>query len=140
MSETPDPAQMAEATKGMSDDELKENLKQQGYDTVLKQIFDGMQEAFSPEKAGSTSAVIQYDIETDDGTKSWTVNIADGKCTTTEGTGESPRVTLKMNVIDFVRLIFRQADGMQLFMSGKLKLSGDMMFAQQMQGYFEQRF
>jgi len=140
MSETPDPAQLAEAIKGMSDDDLKENLKEQGYDTVLQQIFSGMEEAFSPEKAGSTSAVIQYDVETDDGAKSWTVNIADGTCKTSSGAGDSPRVTLQMNIIDFVRLIFRQADGMQLFMSGKLKLKGDMMFAQQMQGYFEQRF
>ncbi|MBW3588522.1 MAG: SCP2 sterol-binding domain-containing protein [Actinobacteria bacterium] len=140
MSETQDPAQLAEAIKGMSDDDLKANLKEQGYDTVLQQIFSGMEEAFSPEKAGNTSAVIQYDIETDDGTKSWTVNIADGTCKTSSGAADSPRVTLQMNIIDFVRLIFRQADGMQLFMSGKLKLKGDMMFAQQMQGYFEQRF
>lgn len=140
MSETPDPAQLAEAIKGMSDDELKENLKEQGHDTVLQQIFSGMEEAFSPEKAGSTSAVIQYDLETDDGAKSWTVNIADGTCKTSSGAADSPRVTLQLNIIDFVRLIFRQADGMQLFMSGKLKLKGDMMFAQQMQGYFEQRF
>jgi putative sterol carrier protein len=34
-------------------------------------------------------------------------------------------------------LILGQADGTQLFMSGKMKLQGDMMFAMQMQGFFD---
>ncbi len=51
---------------------------------------------------------------------------------------DSPRLTLKLALSDFIRLIFNQADGTQLFMTGKMKLQGDMMFEMQMQGMFQQ--
>ena len=139
MSDQPqvDPAQLAEAIKGMSDDELKQSISDMGVDETLKNIFTGMQEAFNPGKAAGQEAVMQYDIDTDEGTKSWTVTISNGTCTTAEGTADSPRLTLKLALVDFVRLIFGQADGTQLFMTGKMKLQGDMMFAMQMQGMFD---
>ncbi len=132
-----DPDQLGEVIKGLSDDELKEQIRNLGTDEVLKNIFTGMQDAFRPEKAQGVDATIQYDIETDDGTKTWVARIADGSCTTSEGPADDPRLTLTIDLVDFVRLIFQQADGTQLFMSGKLKLQGDMMFAMQMQGFFE---
>ncbi len=132
-----DPAQLAEVVKEMSDEELAEQIKNLGTDEVLKGIFDGMQQAFNAQKAGTTEAVIQYDIETDEGVKSWSCAIANGACTTSEGASDNPRLTLKMQLVDFIRLIFGQADGTQLFMTGKMKLQGDMMFAMQMQGFFD---
>jgi putative sterol carrier protein len=47
-------------------------------------------------------------------------------------------VTLGMALPDFLRFITGKLDGMQAFMSGKLKLAGDMMFAQTMQTWFAQ--
>jgi putative sterol carrier protein len=135
-----DPAQVAEAVKGLSDEELTKQIQERGVDNTLKQIFDGMQDAFMPDKAAGVNAVIQYDVAVNGDTKSWSVNIADGKCKTSEGASENPRLTLQTNLPDFMRLIFNQADGTQLFMSGKLKLKGDMMFAMQMQNFFERRF
>ena len=41
-----------------------------------------------------------------------------------------------MALPDFLRFLTGQLDGMQAFMTGKLKLSGDMMFAQSMQAWF----
>jgi putative sterol carrier protein len=135
-----DPAAVAEAMKGLSDEELIKQVEERGVDTSLKQIFDGMQQAFNPDKAAGVNAVIQYDVAVSGETKSWSVNIADGKCVTSEGASENPRLTLQTNLPDFMRLIFNQADGTQLFMSGKLKLKGDMMFAMQMQNFFERQF
>ena len=45
---------------------------------------------------------------------------------------------LTLNVADFLRLVSSKLNGMQAFMAGKLKLGGDMMFAQIMQGWFRQ--
>jgi putative sterol carrier protein len=133
-----DPQQLAEVIKTLSDEELAEQIKNMGVDVTLKAIFDGMQEAFNPQKAAGVTSTLQYDIDTDEGTKQWAVVIADGKCATSEGAADDPRLTLQLGLTDFVRLIFGQADGTQLFMSGKLKLKGDMMFAMQMQGFFDQ--
>ena len=141
MDERPDPAQLAELVRGMSDDEVRAAIKDQiGVDTVLKEIFAGMEERFLPEKAGGVESTIQYNIKTDEGVKTWTVSFADGRCETREGAATSPRLTLELELVDFVRLIFGQAEGTQLFMTGKLRLQGDMMFAMQMQSFFDRSF
>jgi putative sterol carrier protein len=132
-----DPAQLAELVKGLSDDELKKQISDLGEEEVLKNIFQGMQDAFLAEKAQGVNSTIQYDIDTDGGTKTWTVKFENGTCATSEGPAPDPRLTLKVGLVDFVRLILGQADGTQLFMSGKMKLQGDMMFAMQMQGFFD---
>ena len=132
-----DPAQLAELVKGLSDEELKKQISDLGEDEVLKNIFQGMQEAFIPEKAQGVNSTIQYDVATDAGTKSWSAKIENGTCVTSEGPAPDPRLTLQVSLVDFIRLIFGQADGTQLFMSGKMKLQGDMMFAMQMQGFFD---
>ena len=138
--EQPDPAQLAEMIKGLSDEDLKAQLDQMGQDEVLRQIFTRMPEAFRPDKAQGVTATMQYDITTDDGVKPWTVVVDNGTCTTSEGAADDPRLTLQLGIVDFVRLIFGQAEGPQLFMGGKLKLKGDMMFAMQMQTYFDRDF
>ena len=136
----PDPAQLAELIKTLSDEDLKAQLEGLGEDNVLREIFGRMPEAFLAEKAAGTDATIQYDITTSEGVKQWTVAVTDGACTTSEGPADDPRITLQLGIVDFVRLIFGQAEGTQLFMTGKLKLKGDMMFAMQMQTWFNRDF
>lgn len=140
MADRPDPAQLAGMIKGLSDAELEAQIKQLGPDEVLQQIFDGMQDAFDPAKAGNETAVIQYDIRADGDVKQWTVHVDNGTCKTERGPATDPRLTLELGLVDFVRLIFGQAEGPQLFMSGKLKLKGDMMFAMKMQTFFRRDF
>lgn len=140
MSDRPDPAQLAPLVKEASDEQLVDTLKQMGTDTVLKEIFAGMEERFLAQRASGVNSTIQYDINTDEGTKTWWVKFADGQCTTGEGAAEDPRLTLNLSLPDFVKLIFGAADGTQLFMSGKLKLQGDVMFALQMQNFFDRNF
>lgn len=138
--ERPDPGQLAEMVKGLSDEELDEAVKNLGVDEVLTNIFDGMQQRFIPEKAAGVQCTIQYDIATDGHTKQWTVTFADGRCETSPGPAPGPRLTLQLALVDFVRLVLGQAEGSQLFMGGKLKLQGDMMFAMQMQTFFDRDF
>ena len=135
-----DPAQLAEAVKGMSDEELASTIKEMGVDETLKNIFEGMRDSFKPEAAGDVSATVQYDVATDEGVKQWSVNFDNGTCTVNDGPTDSPRLTMSLPLVEFIRLIFNQAQGPQLFMSGKLKVQGDMMWAMQMQNYFERNF
>ena len=132
-----DPTQLAELVKELSDDELREQINNLGVDEVLKGVFEGMEQHFLAEKAAGVNSTLQYDIDTDQGQKQWTVTIADGACKTSEGAASDPRLTLQIDIADFIRLVLGQAQGQQLFMSGKLKLKGDMMFAMQMQTFFD---
>ena len=56
--ERPDPGQLAEMVKGLSDEELDEAVKNLGVDEVLKNIFDGMEQRFVPEKAAGVDCTI----------------------------------------------------------------------------------
>jgi putative sterol carrier protein len=60
-----------------------------------------------------------------------------GACTITKGASDPARVTLQLSLPDFLRLVSGKLDGMQAFFAGKLKLAGDMMVAQTMQGWFK---
>jgi len=130
--------ELAATIEGRSDEEITQGIVAQGADTVLQQIFAGMCEAFLPDKAGSQSAVIQYDVNVGGTTHSYQLKVAGGKCELVKGAAGPARVTLALQAADFLRLVTGKLNGMQAFMTGKLKLTGDMMFAQVMQGWFEQ--
>ena len=140
MADQPDPAQLAEAIKDMSDEDLAVVLKDMGSDDTLRSIFEGMRDSFKPEAAKDVNATVQYDIDTGEGVKNWAVTFADGTCSVSDSPATDPRLTIAIGLVDFVRLIFNQVQGPQLFMSGKMKLQGDMMWAMQMQNYFERNF
>lgn len=139
-------AMFTELIKGKSDDELFAALRAEGEkqgisaspEDFAKQIVDGMVEAFDPEKAAGQSAVVQYDLSSPEGDFSFQIIVKDGKCSASQETNETPRVTLALSFANFLRLISGNLDGMQAFTSGQLKLSGDMMFTQTMQSWFNQ--
>jgi putative sterol carrier protein len=127
------------AVEQHSDEELVAAIQQQegGVDGVLGQVFAGMAESFNPAKAAGQQATVQYEISAPDGAHEWAMRIADGRCEVEQGRAESPRVTIRMGLGDFLRLITGKAQGMQLFMTGKLKVSGDLFFAQTYQSWFD---
>jgi putative sterol carrier protein len=128
--------ELAALIEGKSDDEINAGVAERGTEKVLGQIFQYMAGRFQPDRAGSQSAVIGWDITSPEGTHSYQLQVADGTCTVVQGNAEPSRVTLGMALPDFLRFLTGQLDGMQAFMTGKLKLSGDMMFAQSMQSWF----
>ncbi|HEV2686388.1 MAG TPA: SCP2 sterol-binding domain-containing protein [Actinomycetota bacterium] len=130
--------QIAEALKGATDEQVQEGFRAVGVKDALDRTFHTMQEHFLPEKAEGVSADVQW-VVTDQGEEfPYTASIADGKCTIAAGKAASPRVSLTMDLVTFVRLIMGQAQGPQLFMTGKLKVAGDLMFAQRVSGFFAQ--
>ena len=130
--------ELAALIEGKSDDEINAGVAERGTEKVLSQIFEYMAGRFQPERAGNQSAVIGWDVTSPEGTHSYQLKVADGTCTVVQGNAEPARVTLGMALPDFLRFLTGQLDGMQAFMTGKLKLSGDMMFAQSMQAWFAQ--
>jgi len=124
--------------EGKSDEEIVALIKDLGADTFFGGLFVEMAKRFLPDKAVGKNAVIQYDIAMPDATQIHQVVIAGGACTTSPGAGQEASVTLALSAPDFLRLVSGKLNGMSAFMSGKLKLKGDMMLAQTMQGWFDQ--
>jgi 2-enoate reductase len=106
-------------------------------EVLLDGVFDSMKAAFDPSKAAGQSAVIQYVIDSPAGEMNYQLNVEEGTCEIAKGPAESPRVTLALNLPDFLRMMTGELSGMQAFTSGKLKITGDLMFSQVLSSWFK---
>ena len=128
-------AMLQEAVKGKTDDEIMEFVNTMGgAENILTLTFEGMKAALNPEKA--QDCVIGYELTEGDTTHAYAVVIKDKAASYEKRDPSDARVTLGLTVPDYLRLISGELDGMQAFMQGKLKLKGDMMFAQQVPQMF----
>jgi putative sterol carrier protein len=101
----------------------------------VKEVFDKMPEVFDANAAQGMDAVFQYEITGDNG-GTWNAVIKDGACQVNEGTHPSPSVTLTMSGDTWLGIVNKQMNGMQAFMTGKLKASGNILLAQQIERLF----
>jgi putative sterol carrier protein len=118
------------------DEELRDGMQGPLRDQIIAEVFRRMEEHF---RAGSaTDAVIHWRItgRPEGGEDHWEVLIAGGRCTTSPQPSSDPRVTLKLDGVDFLRLVTGNASGPMLFMTGKLKIEGDLMFSAQIPAMF----
>lgn len=126
---------LTEAVKGKSDEEIMEFVGTTGgAETVLEMTFEGMKAALDPDKA--QDCVIGYELTDGGTTHAYAVTVKDKQASYEKRDPADARVTLGLTVADYLRLISGELDGMQAFMQGKLKLKGDMMFAQQVPQMF----
>jgi len=103
---------------------------------TVAQLIRNHEKAFKPEAAEGVEAVIQYHLTGEEG-GDWIIDIRGGKCTVTEGVALNPRMTLTADAKDFADVLLGKANGMQYFMQGKLKLSGDLNLAMKLTSFFK---
>ena len=103
--------------------------------TNVKEVFTKMPEVFNPNAAQGLDVVFQFNI-TGEGEGNWNVTVKQGDCQIQEGTHDSPSVTLTMAGETWLAIVNKELNGMQAFMSGKLKATGDIMLAQRIEQLF----
>jgi putative sterol carrier protein len=131
------PEQFAELVKNSSDEDIVEVIHQVGTKETLDKIFEGFEQRFLPEKAEGVTADVLFVIKDGDAEHNYTVSIADGKCSAKPEAADNPKTTLTTDLLSFVKLIAGKEDGVRLFMGGKLKVSGDLMFSQRIMTFFD---
>ena len=120
-----------------SDDQIVDAIRAVGTDKTLDRIFQGFEERFVPERAEDVTADILFVIKDGEQEHPYTVAVKDGTCSASSGAAESPRTTLTTDLASFVKLVTGVEDGMKLFMGGKLKVSGDLMFSTRIMTFFD---
>jgi putative sterol carrier protein len=125
-----------QAFMGKTDEEILA-MTRGNEEALLDGMFDGMKAAFDPKAAAGQSAVIQYAIDGPSGEMNYQLNVEDGTCEVVKGAAENARVTLALSLPDFLRMMTGELNGMQAFTSGKLKISGDLMFSQVLSTWFK---
>jgi putative sterol carrier protein len=102
-------------------------------------MADSVQEFFqnlpsradSAKTAGMTNSYV-FDI---DGAGQWTVNVDDGKVSVSEGAGEAD-ATIQASQEVFERIVAGEQNPTSAYMTGKLKVKGDMGAAMKLQKLF----
>jgi putative sterol carrier protein len=102
---------------------------------TVRESFEAMPSRFRADKAAGTNATIQYDISGDGG-GTWNAVIKDGACTVNQGAAPSPNLTLSISAQDWIDMLSGKQSGQMLFMSGKLKVKGDMGLAMKLGSMF----
>ncbi len=102
---------------------------------TVQEVFEQMVSRFRADKSTGTNAVVQYDISGEGG-GTWHATIKDGACTVKPGAAATPSLTLSMAAQDWLDMVTGKQTGQMLFMSGKLKLKGDMGLAMKLGSMF----
>ncbi|HEX2105119.1 MAG TPA: LLM class flavin-dependent oxidoreductase [Solirubrobacteraceae bacterium] len=110
-----------------------------GSDRGLRLIFGAMAGAYEPDKAHGFSGELQYDLRRSDGRLvQWTVRVDPRRATARHGPASAPALTLKLAVVDFVRMAAGELDAGKALLSGRLDLAGDFSLAQRLGEMFGQ--
>jgi putative sterol carrier protein len=119
-----------------SDEQIAEGINGEARGQILSEVFRRMCEEYKP-GPNPQEAVIHWKITgPDDQPDHWEVVLEGGSCTATDQPSRDPRLTVTTDGVSFLRLVTGNAAGPMLFMSGKLKIEGDVAFAAMMQSMF----
>jgi putative sterol carrier protein len=99
-------------------------------------LMSRMPKAFRPESAEGVDTILQYHLTGDEG-GDWYVIIKDGQCEVYNGVNETPRMTLTADAQDYKDVILGRTNAMQAFMTGKVKLAGDLTMAMKLPTFFK---
>jgi putative sterol carrier protein len=98
----------------------------------VAQIFTNIADNFDPSRLDGINATIQFDLSGDNGGLYW-VKMADGGAESGEGAIDTPSMTLKAAADDWANMVNGDLNPMQAFMTGKIKIQGDMALAMKLQ-------
>ncbi len=107
---------------------------------ILGEVFRRMSEHLRADRAASTRAVVHWRLAGGSGSGGYdryeTV-IDNGTCTVNTEPTRDPRVTITIQPAEFLKLITNNASGPVLFMTGKMKIKGDLAFAAGLTSLFD---
>lgn len=102
---------------------------------TLEEIFQEMPSRFNISRAAGLNATILFDLTGDEGGQ-WHVAIADGACTTGQGSVDKPTATIRMAAEDYKNMATGALNPMTAFMTGKIKVEGDLGAVMKFQSVF----
>lgn len=152
-----EPEQLAQMAAQISDEDLAAAMGDPPTRRrILDEIFGRMAEHVEPGKIRDLDAVIHFRItgaaggeggggaqdapagaEDGGGEDLYEAVFSDGTVSVSrEPTTEDPRLTIIVAPVPFLKLVTGQESGPVLFMKGRLKVEGDLMFASQVSSFF----
>jgi len=91
----------------------------------MEEIFSGMVERFNPDAAADMDAVLQFSL-TGLQSSEFFIDIKDSTATLVQGVDRSPELLVEIDGEDWIAVVEGRHSGTQAYMSGKMKVMGDM--------------
>ncbi len=101
----------------------------------IKEFFQLLPGKLDADAAEDVDAVYQFDLSGAQGGH-YVLTVRQGSCQVVEGTHDDPHVTLAMAAEDCMKVLNGQLSGPAAAMSGRIKISGDIGLAMQLQSLF----
>ncbi|MGV9765188.1 SCP2 sterol-binding domain-containing protein [Micromonospora tulbaghiae] len=133
------PKEFAQLVKSTPDAKIAEIMSGEARGKILSEVFNRMPTLFRADRAGSTNAVIHWNItgRPDGGTDTYEIVIEDGTCTVSETATRDPKLSLTMGPVEFLKIVSGGANPVMMFMTGKLKAKGDLGLAANIANLFD---
>ncbi|WP_433053900.1 SCP2 sterol-binding domain-containing protein [Dactylosporangium sp. CS-033363] len=134
-----DPKQFAQLVKNAPDSQLADIMSSPQRKTILDTIFSRFPELFRADRAGSTNAIIHWNITgaPDGGADSYELVIANGTCALSPSPDQEPKLAITVGPVDFLKVVSGVGNPMMMFMTGKLKAKGDLGLAANIANLFD---
>jgi putative sterol carrier protein len=105
---------------------------------TVAESFEAMPSILNPAAAAGMNKVFQWNITGDEAGK-WALQIANSEGKIIPGGVEKPDITFTVSDKDWLAISEGKLDPMNAFMTGKLKVAGDMMLAMKVPNLFPTR-
>ncbi|MDR3416525.1 MAG: SCP2 sterol-binding domain-containing protein [Nevskia sp.] len=99
---------------------------------TAEEMLQHLPAAFNPAAAHGVEAVLQFNAS-----KPHYATISNGACSVAAGTASKPDVTLNIDDDNLVKLMKGELNGVTAFLTGKLRLNGDLGLAQRISSFFD---
>ena len=98
-----------------------------------REFFETLESRVDPARAGGLTATYRFEI---DGAGAWTVDVDDGRVSVRENGGGDADCTISASSETFMKIARGEQNPTAAYMSGKLKVKGDMGQAMKLQKLF----
>ena len=106
---------------------------------TISEVMTKIPTAFRADRAADIEAVVHFKF-TGPEAGEWNAAIRNGSCEVAQGIPRTkPSVSVVADSANFVKIVTGELDGMQAFMQGKIKLTGDLNLAMKLMQMFKIR-
>lgn len=99
---------------------------------ALAEFFSSLEQAIDRSKTAGMTATFQF-VATGEGGGEWHIRLTDGVPTVAQGLAENPNITLSASAPDLLDIISGKLSGQTAFLTGRLKIQGDVTLAMKLQ-------
>ena len=136
---TIEPKEFAKVVKSTPDSKIAEVMSGDDRGKILDEVFNRMPTLFRADPAGATKTVIHWLItgRAGGGSDTYETVIEDGACTVTNQPVREPKLAMTMDPVTFLKVVSGDGNPMMMFMTGKIKATGDLGLAAQVAKLFD---